>query len=328
MARRLPGFVLALVLVAGVPGARAQQTSFTITVRDNGQPVANAALSVVLNGIKRPTEAVSDENGEMVVSGVAIAPGTRTTVYVRRCDDGEVTLVAVPEGERADVACADEDAEVGRRCSCRRLALILFWGRDTVIEVSGGGTAGTPGRVGPDVTIGIKADGLFWTKLEDVCGGDAGASCDPDGSSPLMGGFLEVGFARALLAGVSAFYAFPVDFRQTFDGRAVDGEMKAFIVDLYGGARWRVSPRVSLLALLGWSWIRNEADFSTDDGTLNKDESGGRGRVGAALDAFLSDRVGIRLNVDYRSGGNDDADTSVAAGGGIVLRLGGKEGGR
>jgi hypothetical protein len=326
MTRRLLGIVFAMVFVAGVDDARAQEDGFTITVRENGQPVANATLAVVLNGIKRPTEANSSESGEMVVAGVGIEPGTPTELYVRRCVDGEIELVAVPRGEPAEVACADEDAEVEEGCTCRKLALILLWGRDAEVEISDTATSqdsSGPLEGRPNVTIGFKVDALTWTRLEEVCGEDAGASCDADGTSSLVGGFAEVSVTRSLVAGVSAFYAGPVEFRQTFNnGTATDGEMTSVIVDLYGGGRWHLSPRVALLGLLGWSWIRNDAEFNSIDGTLDKDESGGRARIGAALDALLSDRMGLRLNLDFRTGGSDDADTSVAAGGGLVIRLG------
>lgn len=337
--------VLSLFLVLGgllllqVPAEGQEQT--VLTVLNNGKaPDSPVQVSGIDNGGKQPlTQTGADGTASFDPSFLDVAEGTPVIVYVRTCEDGHVEVILVPEGEEDGDPCAGEDTEEGARCDCEEVGVFAWGDGNVVIDVGtgtvssgGGGLLGVPPGA-PGVTFGFKADGVHWTEFDDaVCGQSNLVGCEVDEYSLLLLPFAEVRLGPLPVSlGVAGSYS-EVDFRQEFDrssdprlpGR-VDGKMDVWSVEGYGRLGWWVNSWLNPYVLAGTAWILNSAEFrpTVPDGSVmeERDSDGFRFRAGGGLDALVLGSLGLRFNVDYLSGGSDDADSQIRFGGGFLVPL-------
>lgn len=334
---RLRPVALVLLSIGGLllfhAPVEAQEQTVLIVLNNGKVPDAPVQVSVILNAGKQPVaETGADGRAAIDPSILNLGKGTRVTVYVSRCVDGEVEVILVPEGE--DDPCVGEDTEAGDRCECERIGAFLWGDENVVIDIdtgtvtTGGGPAG-PGV--PTVTLGFKADAAFWTELEDlVCGQPSLLDCRADDTSLLLHPFLEVRLgALPISLGVAGSYS-RLDFEQRFDRSSdpllpisVDGEQDVWSLEGYGRLDWSVNGWLSPYVLAGVAWVWNSAEFESAFPAENlieeRNENGARFRAGAGFDALLTDSFGLRFNGDYVSGGSGDADTHFRLGGGVIV---------
>ena len=99
--------------------------------------------------------------------------------------------------------------------------------------------------------------------------------------------------------------------------------MTLWSVDVYGRADWWANPWLAPYLQLGASWIRNEwesvSTFPSETVSEERSQSGWRFNGGVGLDLRPLKALGLRVNLNYVSGGSNDADRQVRFGGGILL---------
>ena len=119
--RRAVGIALASIALIGVARDLEAQP---ITVTNNGQPLAGAQVSAMINGIKSPLGTTSAA-GQVTIdmNALNITKGTEVTVWIKTCEDGTVQVIMVPAGEEGE--CAEEGQQAGEDCGCRRAGVIV-----------------------------------------------------------------------------------------------------------------------------------------------------------------------------------------------------------
>lgn len=336
--RLAAGVVLMAVLgLVGLPGPAAGQELDMTVLNEGKAPPATIQVSAIINGGKQPI-ARTDADGRATLPFdlLNLGKGTRVTVTLITCE-GETEVVLVPEGE------PDEECDRAREdpdCDCEVLG-VIFWGETTSVTIdvtstggtmTAGGEAGRPAGPGEAsvVRVGFKVDAAFWPRIEDaVCGQSGIGSCEADESSIALLPFIEARLGSLPLAvGVGGFYS-TLSFVQEFsDPQApsrVEGDLDVWGIDFYGRAFLPLAGRFSPWLVAGGSWLRNEgvfvSMFPAEATTEERDENGIRVLGGGGFDWVLAPPLGIRVNVNYRGGGGDDADQHIAVGAGLILGI-------
>lgn len=345
------GIAAAALLAAAPLAAQAPATS-VLEIVDRGKPLPNVPVSVraadapgvadiaELAGLGKPL-GTTGSDGTITIADPSehFAEGTPVEVWVVECVDGVTRVVLSEEG--AGDPCADEAAEVGEGCGCRRIGGAFPWGsRRVVIDVGEGTVTGGPADApvqfirGPESTQGVLGLGVGFSylwNLEDAVRDQPGLT-DADVSSTglTVPAFFEVtpgGWPFTL--GVGGAYSSVSEIRQVFDP-AADG-LSLGTIDF---SRWILSAQLAWYRALVESsegydpvafraafealWVFNELQIRTEfaDGGFameDRSESGFRTGLMTGVDLYASPRFGFRVEGGMLFGEGDDADSSFEA---------------
>lgn len=316
--RKAVGITIATIVLVG---AARESSAQPFTVTDNGQPVAGAQISAMINGIKTPL-GTTNASGQITIDAndLNITKGTTVTVWIKTCEDGTVQVIMVPAGEEGE--CTEEGAQAGEDCGCRRAGVIV-WGDGPVTIDVGTNTlrqirteeAVTDGEDHSfaDLQIGAMFDYSWFYQLEDtVCGRPGVVSCDTDNGVPGVGGYLDYQFGRTNF-GVSleAHYA-KLDAESTTE----DGIRTTFDVNSWQFQSALVynvplRPRFGWYIRSGYALMYNEGDASSDAETENRSETGSRWLAGTGFHWPIGQNWCARTGFDLTTGfDSEDADTN------------------
>lgn len=310
--------VAALMAAAAAPllGQAGEITGeVVVRVEEEGTGVAGLPVNLYNEG-KSETVGTTGSDGSTVLDMglVDIVKGTPVEVVVRNCE-GERQIILVPRGETLP---EDED--------CDDVVVGAFpWGETESVTVRITETGGTLVTEGPGptgfghlVSLGAKADLAYWTNLDEVVGAVPGlSSSEVDEQSLLVSAFGEVSVWGPITVGASFTYS-QYEFQQvSSSGAAVDGEVDVYGLGGYGSLRAPATWPVRPFGLVGVEQLWNDLTFTRGlDDPLERSENGPRLRFGGGLDFSLTNGLGFRTNVDYVSGGDQDADAHWRFGGG------------
>lgn len=323
--RGIVGVVLAAVALAGVAQESLAQP---ITVTENGQPLAGAQVSAMINGIKTPL-GTTNASGQVTIdtSRLNITKGTEVTVWIKTCEDGTVQIIMVPAGEEGE--CAEEGQQAGEDCGCDRAGIVI-WGDGPITVDVGTGTASqtrtdTFGADGEDhsfadLQVGAMFDYSWFYQLEDtVCGRPGVVSCDTDNGVPGFGGYLDYRFGRSNF-GVSleAHYAKLDAESTTEDGGVTTFEVNSWQFQSALVYNVPLSPRAGWYVRTGYALMYDDGDVSSGSDSESRSETGSRWLVGTGFHWPIGEKWCIRPGFDLTLGsssedgeGGEDADTNA-----------------
>lgn len=322
--RRAVGIALASVALIG---ATRESQAQPITVTNNGQPMAGAQVSAMINGIKNPL-GTTDSTGQVTIdmNALNITKGTEVTVWIKTCDDGTVQVIMVPVGE--DGECAQEGQQAGEDCGCRRAGTVI-WG-DGPITVDVGtsrvtqttaGRGAAPTRSSWVVEFGFDARQML--NLDDVLAEVPGGS-DESATSWAPGVQISTDwrFSKYASLGIEGAYSrmdtelrFPQGVQTAdLDYYELGANAKAY---LPGG---RFQPYVTVSLDRTW----NHGDFELDGLSDHRVHKTRRAGIGAGFDSYFSSNWGIRLEGRYSTTFEDhDADEHIRWKGALIWNPGG-----
>jgi len=254
LARTLP--LLALVVGSLVwPGARAE-AQVDVAMTSDGTAEGGVTVSSLLNGIKT-RRGTTGSDGETSVPAGTFREGDRVTVWVRRCEDGEVEVVLAGPGEGDP--CAGDDAAEGEACECERIGAFIWRDGTRVAIDTARGTVSTSEPATHGWSVGFGVDYFHFDNWEEVaCAGAPFCEADDHGVGPV--GFVEYLFGPWKIGG-EVGYAKAPDVMRVDAGRTAEIETDFWNFGFYGG----FSPLDWLQFDLGVSWLYNMADFSVLD---------------------------------------------------------------
>ena len=309
--------VLTLVLFASQ--GRAQD----LEILDRGKPVAEA--NVTLGG-----QVVGTTNSSGTVSfnpnALNFTKGETVEVWVKDCEDGRVEIVLAREG--SDDPCAEEGAEAGERCGCRKIGAFIAGEGSVTIDigdetVTQEGAALAPGEDHSfaDLQIGAMFDYSWFYQLEDtVCGRPGVVSCDTDNGVPGIGGYLDYRFGRSNF-GVSleAHYASLDAESTTEDGGRTTFDVNSWQFQSALVYNVPLRPRFGWYIRSGYALMYNDGDVSGDSESENRSETGSRWLAGTGFHWPIGENWCARTGFDLTTGfESEDGD----ANGRISLALG------
>jgi hypothetical protein len=310
----LRGVVGVVLAVVALTGAARESRGQPITVTNNGQALAGAQVSAMINGIKQPL-GTTNVDGQVTIdtSALNITKGTQVTVWIKTCEDGQVQVILVPTGEQGE--CADEGDQAGERCGCRR-AGVIFWGGGPVTVDVGTGTAiqvtAGAGSALSGLSVGAALDLRWMTNLEDVVGmvpGGTGASATS--WAPGFELLLDWWLFGWLALGVDGSYS-TMDTEIRFPEGVQTGDIRYYEL----GGNVKVGPpkarRFWPYATFGLYRTWNKADFALNGETEYRLHKTRRDGLGAGIDYRPRPNMVLRFEGLYNSTFEDhDADEHI-----------------
>ena len=327
--RRAVGIALAAIALIGVARELGAQP-FTVT--NNGQPLAGAEVSAMINGIKRPL-GTTNAAGQVTIdmNALNITKGTEVTVWIKTCEDGTVQIIMVPPGEEGE--CTQEGAQEGEGCGCRRAGVIVWGDGPVTIDVGAGRVTQVRSGEGPadgedhsfaDLQIGAMFDYSSFYQLEDtVCGRPGVVSCDTDNGAPGIGGYLDYRFGRSNFGlSLEAHYAKLDAESTTEDGARTSFDVNSWQFQGAGVYNVPLSPRAGWYIRSGYAVMYNEGDAESDSESESRSETGSRWLLGSGFHWPIGERWCARTGADWTTGfDSDDADTNVRWSFAVGLRM-------
>jgi len=314
--RTMVGLALA-ALVAAAGEARAQ---IDLSVLDRGKPVPQVDISAILDEGKVVVGTTS-ATGQVSIPENTFQDGERVEVWVRRCEDGEVEIILVREGD--DDPCTDEEAQAGEDCGCDKLGLIIWGDGPVTIDVGTGTVTQTPaGEAAPpredhsfaDLQIGAMFDYSSFYQLEDtVCGRPGVVDCDTDNGVPGIGGYLDYRFGSSNFGlSLEAHYAKLDAESTTEDGGVTSFDVNSWQFQGAGVYNVPLSPRAGWYIRSGYAVMYNEGDAAADSQSESRSETGSRWLLGSGFHWPIGEKWCARTGVDWTTGfDSDDADTNA-----------------
>ncbi len=322
--RRAVGIALASVVMIG---AARESLAQPFTVTNNGQPVAGAQVSAMINGIKNPL-GTTDSTGQVTIdmNALNITKGTEVTVWIKTCEDGTTQLILVPAGEEGE--CTEEGAQAGERCGCKRGGPPIIWGDGPVtIDVGRGSVTQTSmgaGAAASSWAFGVGLDVRQMTNLEDVLeqvpgGSDASAT----GWAPGVQVLGEWRYRRILGLGIDAGFS-RMETELRFPQGVQTGDLDYYEVGVNAKLGIPTTGRVWPYATVALHRTWNKADFEIGGLSDHRVHKTRRDGLGAGLDYYPRPNWGIRLEGLYSSTfEDDDADEHIRWKGALIWSPGG-----
>ena len=330
MTRRLVGAGLLALLLAVTSEARAQD----LEILDNGKPVADVAVTAILDDGKPVDAGITSPSGRVSVDMdiLDFGKGETVEVWIRDCQDGKVEIVLTREG--SDDPCVEQGAQAGERCGCRRIGAFLWGDGPVTIDIGTGTvTQGEPGGAAPglqddhsfaDLQIGAMFDYSSFYQLEDtVCGRPGVVSCDTDNGVPGLGGYLDYRFGRSNFGlSLEAHYA-KLDAESTTEqGGRTSFDVNSWQFQGAGVYNVPLSPRAGWYIRSGYAVMYNEGDAESDSESESRSETGSRWLLGSGFHWPIGERWCARTGADWTTGfDSDDADTNVRWSFAVGLRM-------
>jgi acylphosphatase len=308
--------VVALAAGLALAGEVQAQPDLEIEVADRGTALSGIQISQFVDGIKT-RKGATDASGQATIADAQFdfADGATVSVWVRRCEDGEVEIVLVAEGE--DDPCVEDDAAAGEDCGCERIGAFVWGGGPVRIDIGAGtvtqGVAGVgTSALGGNLTFGVGFDLRQMLELEDVAGRAPGAmGVDATAFAPGFQLFGEYLFLSMLAFGIEAAYS-----RMETETRLAVGVLTGNL-DYYelGGSAKLGAPRRGpiwpfVVAGLVHSW--NHMDFEQDGLSEHRLHKTWRAGLGAGVDYLPAPTWGLRFEGLYNTTFDDeDADEHI-----------------
>jgi hypothetical protein len=310
--------IVALAAGLALAGEVRAQPELEIAVTDGGTPLSGIQISQFVDGIKTRRGATGSGGRATIPDGrFDFADGETVSVWVRRCEDGEVEVVLAAEGE--DDPCVDDDAVAGEDCGCERIGAFL-WGRGPVRIDTGTGSVtqdaaptanGTPSHGG--FGIGAAFDLRQMYNLEEVVGDAFGVS-DASATSwaPGFQIFGQYSFAGIVALGLEAGYS-RMDTETQLAAGVQTGELDYYEV---GGTAAVGAPLddgpIQPYAKVGYYHAWNHLDLLFGDSSEHRLHKTNRVGLGGGIDVRAGDRVCVRFEGLYNSTFEDgDADEHI-----------------
>ncbi|HYO45113.1 MAG TPA: outer membrane beta-barrel protein [Gemmatimonadota bacterium] len=326
--RRAVGIALASIAWIGVSRELQAQP---ITVTNNGQAVAGAQVSAMINGIKQPL-GVTNSTGRVTIdtSALNITKGTEVTVWIKTCEDGKVQVIMVPPGQKGE--CTQQGAQAGEECGCDRLPVAIIWG-DGPVTIDIGTKELTQTRTGEtavtsaqdhsfaDLQIGGMFDYSSFYQWEDVACNQTGiSSCEADGGAPGLGVYLDYQFGNSPLGiSLEAHYA-QLDVSQSFQSGSGpstnDIDVNSWFFQATGVYSIDLTPRAGWYGRLGGAIahdiLKLTSTFPTGRQSDERTETGSRLVAGTGFHFPVARNWCVRTGIDLTTGfDSGDADTNA-----------------
>lgn len=310
--RRAVSITLAMVALIGA-AHELQAQPFTVT--NNGQPMAGAQVSAMINGIKSPL-GTTNASGQVTIdmNALNITKGTEVTVWIKTCEDGTTQVILVPAGEEGE--CVQEGAQAGEDCGCRRAGVIIWGDGPVTIDVGSGTAAQT--TMGGGATrlsywnIGLGLDIRQMLNLEDVLqevpgGSDASAT----GWAPGVQVLAEYNYRRLFAIGLDAGFS-RMETELRFPAGVQTGDLDYYEAGINAKIGVPTTGRIWPYATVALHRTWNKADFEIDGLSDHRVHKTRRDGIGAGLDYYPRPTWGLRLEGLYSSTFEDlDADEHI-----------------
>lgn len=326
MIRTKVGLALLTIVLIAAGEAKAQ----ILEILDRGKPVTGVDVSAILDEGKLVV-ATTGSTGQVAISTTAteFRDGDRVEVWVKRCEDGKVEVILVPEG--GDDPCVEEGAEAGEDCGCEKIGLFIWGGGRVTIDIGTGtvtqtGTGETAmtsvqDHSFADLQIGLMFDYSSFYQWEDVACDQTGiTSCAVDGGAPGIGAYVDYRVGKSPFGlSLEAHYA-KLEVSQSFSGAGLPNtntaDVNSWQFQAAGVYNYGISPRTGWYLRGGYAFMYDEGKFtstsSTGPQTEDRSESGSRFVVGTGLHFPLGRNWCTRTGVDLTTGFDEgDADTNA-----------------
>lgn len=309
------GAALAVLACIGTTALATAQPTIDMNIVNNGKPAADVTVSAIINGGKQVV-ATTGSSGRITLdtSLLNIGKGTEVAVWIKTCEDGEVEVILVPEGEEG--GCVEQGAEVGEGCGCRRAGIIL-WGEGPVTIDVGTGTVSQvttgPSSAVSGLSLGASFDLRQMFNLEDVVGLVPGGS-DASATSwaPGFGLNLEYKLGRMFSLGLEGGYGSMDTELRLPEGLQI-GDLRYYE---FGGNLKIGPPDVGQViwpyVIFGLYRTWNKADFTLGNQTEYSLHKTRRDGLGAGFDYRVRPNLDLRVEGLYSSTfEDDDADEHI-----------------
>ena len=330
---RLTSTALTLgLIVIGLPAMAFAQDEMTIAILNNGKPVANVEVVDILNQGKPVGTTGATGQVTFDMNLLNYGKGETVEVWVKDCEDGKVQIVIARQG--SDDPCADEDAQAGERCGCRRIGIFVWGGGPVTIDI---GTrtvtqTRTDGAAGPgedhsfaDLQFGGMVDYSSFYQLEDtVCEQPGVASCEADGGVAGGGVYFDYRFGQSPFGlSFEGHYAkLDVEQTPTGGGAPTTYDVNSWQFQAMGVYNVGLSPRLGLFGRAGYAIMHNLADALSGSESESRSETGSRFVIGTGLHWPIGEKWCARTNVDLTTGfDSNDADTNARLSFGVGYRI-------